>query len=65
MRMIAQQPDKRYTAEEALQHPWITRRYEDDIPLSLTDKMVMFDKTQLFARIIKSLMFITYIHQEN
>lgn len=27
----------RYTAEEALKHPWITRKFEDSIPLSYHD----------------------------
>jgi serine/threonine protein kinase len=43
--MVAIEPDNRYTASEALQHPWITRRYDDEIPLSLNDKILLFDKT--------------------
>ena len=29
----------RYTAEEALNHPWITRKFEDPIPLDYNEAL--------------------------
>ena len=46
----------RYTAEEALTHPWITRRFEDPIPLNYQDylyqeslKKIMVNVAQVFV----------------
>jgi serine/threonine protein kinase len=32
-------PIERYTAEQALRHPWITRDFESPIPLTESEKM--------------------------
>ena len=31
---------QRYTAKDALQHPWITRMKQNQIPQNLTDKLI-------------------------
>jgi len=38
-RLTMKTPNKRYTALEALNHPWITRKKENQIPLSLGDQI--------------------------
>lgn len=34
---------ERYDAKRALQHPWITRRFEDKIPLTASEEIQMFN----------------------
>lgn len=48
MELDAQQ---RYTAANALSHPWITRRFKDEIPLSAYEKMRAFELQQTFIRV--------------
>jgi len=40
---MEQNPEKRYTAAECIQHPWITRRKNDEIPLTFSDKILLFN----------------------
>ncbi|CAD8123357.1 unnamed protein product [Paramecium sonneborni] len=46
----------RYTASQALQHPWLTK--QDTMPLSLFEQFKLFDCKNKFINIIKLLMFI-------
>ncbi len=43
-RMVTENHEERYTASEALNHPWITRRLDDPVPLSVSEKILLFDK---------------------
>ncbi len=33
-KMLSFDPESRYTANEALNHPWITRNFSDNVPLN-------------------------------
>ena len=44
--MTANQPSDRYTADQALKHPWITRNVCDIIPFSFTEEQAAFNKAQ-------------------
>ncbi|CAK65635.1 unnamed protein product (macronuclear) [Paramecium tetraurelia] len=46
----------RYTAGQALQHPWLTK--QDNLPLSLFEQFKLFDCKNKFINIIKLLIFI-------
>ncbi|CAD8196247.1 unnamed protein product [Paramecium octaurelia] len=46
----------RYTASQALQHPWLTK--QESMPLSLFEQFKLFDCKSKFINIIKLLMFI-------
>lgn len=37
-RMISKETSRRYSASEALRHPWITRRFEEPYPLTKAEK---------------------------
>lgn len=41
----------RYTAEDALKHPWITRKFDEGIPLSAHEVMASFSLEQSFSRV--------------
>lgn len=51
-------PSERYSANQALNHPWITRKIDDPIPLTIKEKFQTFEKKENFARISKILFFI-------
>ena len=44
--MTANQQSDRYTAEQALKHPWISRNELDPIPFSFAEEQAAFNKTQ-------------------
>ena len=46
LKMVANQPSERYTADQALRHPWITRNECDDIPFSFGEEQAAFNKAQ-------------------
>jgi hypothetical protein len=37
---------KRYTAKDALRHPWITRKKQDKIPETLMDQLNLIEVDQ-------------------
>lgn len=41
----------RYTAEDALKHPWITRNFDDEIPLGAHEVVTYFSMEQTFTRV--------------
>jgi serine/threonine protein kinase len=43
----------RYDAIRALKHPWITRNFDDPIPLTQSDEIQMFSQEQSLLRVIK------------
>ena len=45
-RMLMVQPHQRYTANDILRHPWITRRQYDVIPRSFVDQMSQIQSEQ-------------------
>lgn len=42
-RLLTVQAHQRYTANDILRHPWLTRRQFDEIPKSLLDKMSLLE----------------------
>lgn len=42
---------ERYTAGQALYHPWITRKKEDSIPLTLNEIAHCFEKEQKMSSV--------------
>ena len=40
MRLTSVSSAKRYTASDALKHPWITRKMNNTIPLNQADEML-------------------------
>lgn len=46
MRLTAVSSSKRYTASDALKHPWITRKMNNTIPLNQADEMLNLEYEQ-------------------
>jgi len=58
--LVCSDPIGRYTAEHALNHPWITRRFQDDIPLTSPEKMRAFSHSQILSRVIKIIIDLNF-----
>jgi serine/threonine protein kinase len=44
---------ERYNVVETLKHPWITRRFNDQIPLSIYESFMSFENTQRVLLLIR------------
>jgi len=58
LKLVHEDPNFRYTVEQVQDHPWITRRFNEDIPLTSSEKIAAFSHSQVFSGIIKSLYLI-------
>lgn len=52
LKLVHSEPQERYSAAKALAHPWITRRFQDEIPLSAHEMMQLYEQQQTFRRVI-------------
>lgn len=46
-------PSKRYTATMILSHPWITRNFHDKLPLTMEQKLEVYQQKQTLIRVIE------------
>jgi serine/threonine protein kinase len=46
LKLVCKNPASRYNASQALSHPWITRKFENSIPLTFEEKLHNFTKQQ-------------------
>ena len=44
-------PQDRYTADQALCHPWITRRFNENIPLTFNENLRLINLQTDFANV--------------
>lgn len=51
LKLMNSDPLIRYTAEDALKHPWITRNFDDEIPLGAHEVVTYFSMEQTFTRV--------------
>jgi hypothetical protein len=56
---------QRYDAKRALKHPWITRNFQEKIPLTRIEEMQQQDAHHTFARLTRLATFLTIIKQHN
>ncbi|CAD8172066.1 unnamed protein product [Paramecium pentaurelia] len=55
------EPIERYSVGQALIHPWITRNFQDKIPLTYNEQIYQFIKDQQIRNQFKLLFFLQYI----
>jgi calcium/calmodulin-dependent protein kinase I len=48
-RLTCLNPLERYSAGQALMHPWITRKFNDEVPMNYQERILMFEKQINFA----------------
>jgi len=51
--LIDENPHERYTSDQVGSHPWISRRFEEEIPMTSAEKMRAFMSAQSLARVIE------------
>ena len=56
---------QRYDAKRALKHPWITRNFQEKIPLTRIEEMQHQDAHHTFARLTRLATFLSIIKQHN
>jgi len=56
-------PLARYTAEDLQKHPWFTRRFNDEVPLSAHEVVTSFSFEQSFTRVY-FVLIATFIHKD-
>lgn len=57
IKMTANQQSERYTADQALKHPWITRNEYDLIPFSFAEEQTAFNRAQHLILVNKNNFF--------
>ena len=62
--MLQIEPSKRYTAASIVSHPWITRNFNDKLPLTINEKLEAYNHQNTLIRIIKALMFTNLIKKQ-
>ena len=50
-KLIHPDPAERYTADKALNHPWITGNFNDQVPLTTNEMFQSFEKEQNFLKV--------------
>ncbi|CAD8193406.1 unnamed protein product [Paramecium octaurelia] len=55
------EPIERYSVGQALIHPWITRNFQDKIPLTYNEQISQFIKDQQIRNSFKLLFFLQYL----
>ncbi len=61
LRLTKMVSSQRYLAYEALNHPWITRNNETDIPMSIVDKLNHFDASDILREKVLMMFFISLV----
>lgn len=61
LNLCTTQPSLRYDANTALQHPWITRKSEDEIPLNLQQEFAMFKQESQLRKVIRLAYFASQV----
>ncbi|CAD8066219.1 unnamed protein product [Paramecium sonneborni] len=64
-RLLCYDPHRRYTALQALSHPWITRRYQDSIPMGLREFGICKQLQEKMIQQIKLIMFFQFLIKNN
>jgi len=64
LKLMAVNPFERYTAEQAFDHPWITRDPHSEIPLTVNEMLSKFSVEQNLRKVIKRAFLISKIFKQ-
>ncbi|CAK71403.1 unnamed protein product (macronuclear) [Paramecium tetraurelia] len=62
-RLLQNDQDSRYTAAQALVHPWITRKFNDPIPMCVKQFGICQEQKRKNFQLLQSVLFIIYLQQ--
>ena len=60
-KLLEPNPGARYTANQALKHPWITRNFDDEIPLTYSDVLLYKNNIQNMKNLFLINIFLNYV----
>ena len=60
LKLVQVDPADRFTADQMLTHPWITRNTSDKIPMTIGERMRIFDQEQTLSRVIIHLVYMIF-----
>ncbi|CAD8055786.1 unnamed protein product [Paramecium primaurelia] len=64
-RLLQNDQDSRYTASQALVHPWITRKFNDPIPMSVKEFGICQELKKKTFQQLQSILFIIYLQKNS
>ncbi|CAD8051867.1 unnamed protein product [Paramecium primaurelia] len=64
-RLLQYDKDSRYTAAQALVHPWITRNFNQSIPMSVKEFGICQEQKKKFFQFLKAILFLNQIQQDS
>ncbi|CAD8054980.1 unnamed protein product [Paramecium primaurelia] len=64
-RLLQYDQDSRYTAAQALVHPWITRNFNNPIPMSVKEFGTCQELKKKFFQFFKAVLFLNQVQQDS
>ncbi|CAD8148143.1 unnamed protein product [Paramecium octaurelia] len=64
-RLLQYDQDSRYTAAQALVHPWITRNFSQPIPMSVKEFGICQEQKKKFFQFLKALLFLNQVQEDS
>ena len=61
LNLCAYPPSQRYDAATALQHPWLTRNDNDEIPLNQQQELTMFQREHQLRKVMRLVYFASHV----
>ena len=62
--MTAFEPSERYTVDQALSHPWITRNFKENVPLTGLENIKAFNNLGSLVMVNKKRFFDFYLKKQ-
>jgi len=62
--MMALDPSLRYTANQVLTHPWISKKIGGEAPLTMEETLNIINDQQGFKQKIYALFFLNFLKQK-
>ena len=64
-KLLEPNPSWRYTADRAIKHPWITRKVDDDVPLTMNDVLSRRNYRKCGKEIVLLSVFLNYCKKKD
>ena len=64
LKLVDVNPLNRYSAETASAHPWITRKFDEEIPMTGFEHWTNFENEQKISNLTKGIYFLYYLQKK-
>ncbi len=65
LKLVHEDANFRYTVEQVQDHPWMTRRFNEDIPLTSSEKIAAFSHSQILSGVTKTILLNPLSNNKN